>query len=280
MAPTTYADIMTDDVPYIELRIDLAEPPELFDLIGALAADGRQFDEYIARLHPGLAGEARLFVREIRKGSTILDLVPHIPALIATMDAVLIVDNFVTRYRGLLQAFVRGDTPKDIAKNDVKDFLDTVKLIAKDHKGKATITSAVFREEGSERRVELQFTTGEAQQARQLLERKTIEMESPIFETKENVLMAFWQSNLKDPKTGKPTGEKAIIEAVSSKPLAVIYETDSARQQIKRETEQGDRNLYKIGFYVDCYVERLRGKPVAYRVTAVRNIIDLPDDED
>ncbi len=84
---------------------------------------------------------------------------------------------------------------------------------------------------------------------------------------------------LKDPQTGKRSGEKAIIEAVHPKPLAVVYETELAADRIKHETEQGDRNLYKLGFYVDCYVERLNGKPVAYRVTQVHNIIDLPDDQ-
>jgi hypothetical protein len=272
---------MQEGTPYIELRIDLADPPDLFDLIGAFAAVGHQFEQFVAREYPRLPqvqGGARLFVKEIRQGSIILDLIPHIPALIASMDAVLIVDNFVTRYGAILRAFIGGQPPKDITKRETKDFLDAVRLIAKDKKGNATIRSAVFRQNGPEKHIEIQFTTEEAQKAQELLERKVIENEKPVFETLENVLMVFWQSNLKEPEPGKRTGEMATIEAAWPKPLPIVYETGLAKERIKHETEQGERNLYKLGFYVDCYVERFQGKPVAYRITNVRNIIPLPDD--
>lgn len=275
-----YTDLMTEGTPFIEFHIELTRPPALYDLIGAFAAVGHQFDRYIAEEHPNLEGEAHLFVKEIRKGSVILELIPQLAPLIATMDTVMIVDNFVTRYRALLGAFLAGSAPPSIDKGTAKAFLDTVKVVAKDPKGKATIRSAVYKENGSEKHIELQFVADEAVRARQLLERQVIEHDTPVFETKENVLMVFWQSNLKDPKTGKKTGERVIIETVSPKPLAVVYETALAGERIKHEMEQGERNLYKLGFYVDCYVERLQGKPVAYRITNVRDIIELPEDDD
>ena len=280
MAQATYAKLMSEGTPFIELRIYLSEPPDLLDLIGAFAAVGHQFEQYVARQYPKLQGEARLFVKEIRQGSIILDLIPHIPGLIATMDAVLIVDNFVTRYRGLLAAFIGGESPTSLSKSDTKDFLDTVRLVAKDKKGSAIISSAVFKQEGAEKHIEFQFSTQEAQQAQELLERKMIEHDRPIYETFQNVLMTFWQSNVADPPAGKKTTEKAVIEALHPKPLAITYETDEVRERIKYETREDERNLYQKGFFVDCHVERLRGRPVAYRITAVRDVIDLPGDED
>jgi hypothetical protein len=274
-----YVDLMADGTPFIALRICLSQPPELFDLIGAFAAIGHQFDQYIRDEHPNLEGTTHLFVKEIRRGSIELDLIPHIPALIATMDAVLIVDNFVTRYRTLLNAFIGGTPPPAIGKSDTKNFLDTVRLVAKDPRGSASISSAVYRENGPEKHVEIHFTSQQAAEARQVLERQIIENEAPVFEEFKDVLMVFWQSNRKMPKTGKPTGEKAIIEAVSKKPLAIKYESDLARERIKYEATEDPKNIFKKGFYVDGFVERFNGKPVALRIAAVKDVIDLPDDE-
>jgi hypothetical protein len=249
------------------------------DLVGAFAAVGHQFESYAAREYPKMQGQARLLVKEIRKGSIVLDLIPYIPALIATMDAVLVVDNFVTRYRMLLDAFLGGHPPPTVSKTDAKDYLNTVRLVARDKNGSATISSAVFKQDTTETHIEFHFTTAQAKGAQELLEQRVIENEKPIFEHLENVLMVFWQSNLKDAEVGsKSTGEKVIIEAAHPKPLALVYATDLARERIKHETEQGEGNLYHLGFYVDCYVERFQGKPVAYRVSNVRNIIPLPDD--
>jgi hypothetical protein len=273
-----YSDLMSEGTPFIELRINLSDPPDLMDFIGALAAVGNQFESYVAREHPRMQGSARLFVKEIRQGSYVVDLIPHIPALIAIMDAVLIVDNFVTRYRMLLDAFFQGTPSPALPKSDAKDYLNAVKLIAKDKKGSASIRSTVFKQSGSETHIAFEFNTEQAQKAQEILERRMIEHEKPVFELIENVLMVFWQSNLKDPETGKRTGEMVTIEAASPKALALVYGTDLARERIKFETEQGDRNIYRLGFYVDVYVERFQGKPVAYRVTNVREIIPLPDD--
>jgi hypothetical protein len=271
---------MNEETPFIELRICLDQPPTLVDLVSAFVAIGNQFDHYIRREHPNLEGAAQLFVKEIRKGSTIVELIPQLAPLIANMDAALIIDNFVRRYGGAIQSFIAGHKLPDASRSDIKDMLGAVTAIANDTDGRAIISSAVYHETKTTKRVEIQFDTAQAREAKAVIERQKADLELKAFEPFENVLMVFWQSNLKDPSTGKRTGERAIIETVWPKPLAVVYETDLAADRIKHETEQGDRNLYKLGFYVDCYVERLRGKPVAYRVTEVRDIIELPDDDD
>lgn len=270
---------MTEGRPFIELQIGLSNPPELSDLLGALAAFGRLFDEYLAKEHPALAGETRLLVKEIRQGSTVLELLPDIPALLATMDSVLIVDNFVTRYRTVLTDFMSGRSPPNVPANEIKDYLNTVKLLARDKKGSAKISSAVYKKSGTKHHIEFQFDTGGAQRATDLLERRTIELDTPIHEVKENVFMVFWQSNLDEKQPGRRTGQKAIIEAITPKPLAIRYATELVKQRFTYWIGKGDKNIYKLGFYIDCYVERLRGKPVAYNIYNLADVIDLPDDE-
>ena len=57
----------------------------------------------------------------------------------------------------------------------------------------------------------------------------------------------------------------------------MVYASDLARERIKSEMLSGDRNIYKLGFFVDVNVATKGGQPVAYRITSVRDVIDLPD---
>lgn len=279
MPQATYADLMVEGTPYIELRIDLKEPADLFDLVRAFSAVGNQFDEYLKREHRDLEGSTRLFVKQIRAGSIIVELIPMIVTLVQAMDTGLIVDGFVNRFRALLSPYLAGNRVQDLSRNDIRDVLSAVKLIANDPDGRAAISSLEYHKTKTTERVSVHWDTSGAKKAAETLERQQVEISLPAYEVFENVLMVFWQSNLKDPLPGKRTGEMATIEAVSPKPLAIVYETDLARERIKHETEQGDRNLYKLGFYVDCYVERFQGRAVSYRITNVRSIIPLPDDD-
>ncbi len=280
MPQSTYADDMSEGTPFIELQICLEDPPELSLLVRTLAAVGHQFDEYLRREHRELSGAARLFVREIRKGSTIIELIPQlVMPLLASMDTVLIVDNFVRSFGGTIQAYIDGFKPQ-VTKSDVADFMGPVTLLANDSNGRAIISSATYHETKTTKRIEIEFDTSQAKKAIVHLEQHKHELELPAYEVFKNVLMVFWQSNKKTPKTGKPTGEKAIIERISKKALAITYESDLVRGRIKYETTEDEKNLYKKGFFVDCMVERFNGKPVAYKITQVIDVIDLPDGDD
>lgn len=279
MPQATYADLMEEGAPFIELRINLEQPAALADLVGAFAAVGSQFDEYLHREHPDLEGYARLFVKQIRAGSIIVELVPILQTLVQSMDTVLIVDGFVNRFRGLLIPYLHGVKPPEATKSDVRDILRVVRLIANDTNGSAAVSSAEYHRTRNTERVSIKWDTKQAKQAAETLEQQRIEIDLPAHERFDNVLMVLWQSNRKQPKTGKPTGEKAIIEAISKRPLAIIYESELARERIKYETMQDEKNAFKKGFFVDCLVERFEGRPVAYKISAVRNVIDLPDDE-
>jgi hypothetical protein len=272
---------MEEGSPYIELRLHLKEPPELFALVSAFTAIGHQFEEYIRREHPNLHGEARLYVKDIRKGSMIVELVPMILPLIENMDRVLIVDEFVRRYGGVLQGYISGRRSEQASRSDLKDFMGQVAIIATDPDASATIASATYHETKTTKRVEMTFGTQDAKRARDEIERQRISIELPAYEVHERVLMTFYQSNLGDPSVGAArTGERVIIEAIDRKPLALIYETERAKERIKHETSADERNLYRKGFLVDCFVEKQKGKRVAYRVTDVHDVIDLPDDDD
>ena len=91
--------------------------------------------------------------------------------------------------------------------------------------------------------------------------------------------MTFVQSNIKDSQVGKRTGEWVLVEEISDKPLPLIYASELSEQRIKYETREAEDNLYKKGFVVDVNTQYRGGRSVAYRVTNIHQVIDLPDDD-
>lgn len=279
MIEKSYSQLMREITNYLELVIDLREPAELYDVVRSFTALGKQFDEYIRLEHPAYAGETKIYVKEIRKGSIIAELIPVIQPLIQNMDSVLVVDGFITRYGGLLTSYLRGQKREDARKSDLEDIMGQVAAIAKDPNGSIAISSLEVDKTEKRTRVSMKFNTHESRKIEQEASNHKKEIEAKAYEVISNSLMVFWQSNVKDGGVGKRTGEKVMVEDVSSKPLAVVYDSDLAEDRIKHETKDGDRNLYKLGFYINGRVERLSGRPVAIRVSDVIDIIELPDED-
>jgi hypothetical protein len=121
----------------------------------------------------------------------------------------------------------------------------------------------------------MEFDTSAARRAVEEIEAQYREISAVADFDFENKLLTFFQSNRKD---ADRTGEKGVIEDISTQPLAVVYASDLARERIKSEMLSGDRNVYKLGFFVDVNVQTRAGRPVAYRITSVRDVIELPDD--
>ncbi|MAI48523.1 MAG: hypothetical protein CMB79_22345 [Filomicrobium sp.] len=153
-----------------------------------------------------------------------------------------------------------------------------MRIIATDPDATAQLSSAEYHRTKTTERATFEFDTAIARAAQQTLERHRVEIELPALELHENVLLRFFQSNLKEGAPGKKTGERVVIEVVHPKDLAVTYETDLVRDRIKHEMSNGDRNVYKLGFLVDCYVEKSNGRPVLYRVTDIHEVFEIPDD--
>ena len=276
----SYSDYMSEGTPYIELRLCLSRSAELLALVGAFTALANQFEAYIKRHYPDLDGRAKLYVQHIHASDIVLELVPVIQSVISVMDSMMIVEDFTTRYSLYLTNFIHGNKKEDATRSDLKDFMSQVRIIATDPDAKAILSSATYHETEKTKKAILEFDTQQAKQAEKVIEDQRKVLDLKAYELKENVLMVFYQSNLKNPEVSGPTAEKATIEEISKKPLSIVYLSDLAKERIKHETMEGHRNIYQLGFFVDVYVQSYHGKPAAYRIANVRDIIELPDDEE
>jgi hypothetical protein len=62
--------------PFLSLRLDTEEPMELGAFVGAFTSLANEFERYIKSYSDLSTEEAELFVREVRPGSVIVDLLP------------------------------------------------------------------------------------------------------------------------------------------------------------------------------------------------------------
>ncbi|KEO90771.1 hypothetical protein EH31_06960 [Erythrobacter longus] len=163
----------------------------------------------------------------------------------------------------------------DASKSELGDFLRTVQPVAHDSNG--TLSLAVY--ENDDCRVAFQFDTREARDVEANILAQTAEMNQTEDADHKRVLMVFTRTNVSHAQTGKRSGELVEIETLNSRPLPIVYASRLAEERIRHEIADGDDNVYKKAFDVDVNVEMRAGKPIAYRLVAVHDVIDLPDEE-
>lgn len=282
MSNSTYARLMEEAPIHLVLKLDTSEPMEIGAFVGTFTSLASEFDRYVRERHPDLKADTQVFVKEVRSGSIEADMFPSLMALgaiVGAFDHVLIVEDFVRRWGKRITALARGkqeDQPK--TKAELRDFSDAVQAIATDPDASSTLSAAVF--EDGERKVKaaFQFHTPEARAARDRIEEYKQELDATTRVDHERVLMVFTRSDVDPAQTGKRSGEKVRVESISDKSLALIYASSMAEERIKYEIRQHD-SIYFKGFVVDLNVEMRSGKPVAYSVTHVHDVIDLPDED-
>ncbi|MCW3780274.1 hypothetical protein OM960_01565 [Defluviimonas sp. CAU 1641] len=273
-----YARLMSEEGIAIVFNLDLSEPVEISDFVSAFSGLGSQFERHLRTARPDLEGEVKIYVKEVRKGSIEAELIPlAYNTLITVMDHSQIITGFVKSISDKIAGFQRpGGRLEGATKSELTQIVDTVAAVANDPDGKATVSAIRYRKTEKITEFSLEFDTRQAQAAIMEIDAQYKEIASVTDFDHENKLLTFYQSNRRD---SDKTGEKGIIEDISPKPLAVVYASELAKERIKSEMLDGDRNIYKLGFFVDVNVQMRSGKPVAYRIKSVRDVIELPDEE-
>lgn len=264
---------------HIEVVIDVEEPIELGDFVAAFTSIENQYRRYIRDNHPDLKDDASIFVREIRPGSIIADLIPYAASLIGLMDQAIVVEQFIRIYGARLSKYFQaGGRQEDAAKNELDDFIGQVGAIARSKNGRGTLRAVTYENKKSEVRATIEFNTEQAIQATKEIELHRAELVEVSSVDYERVLLTFKRSDIGDADIGVRSGERVIIEEISPDHLALIYGSRLAEEHIKDHMRNIDENIYHKGFVVDVNVSTRAGRPVAYNVTNVHQIIDLPQD--
>lgn len=272
--------LMVAGKPHIVLTLDTKEPIELGAFVGAFTSLGNEYDRFIKQTEPDLAGEADLFVSKVRSGSIVVDLVPWLSMVapfIDDMEKALIIEKFVHVWKERFESLRSGKDKAPETRSELKDWADAVKAIATDTNGSAKIEAVTFEKGKRKLRAAFKFKSSEAREVLKTVERQQQLLEKKQHADHKRVLMRFTRSDIGDVTVGKPSGERVKIEEISDRALPLVYGSELAEERIKHEIREADENVYKKGFIVDINVKSTGGRPVAYAITNVHQIIDLPD---
>ncbi len=266
---------------HITINLKTKDPIELGDFVGTFVAIGNDYERFIRARGLDQKVEAKIYVKEVRAGSIEADLLPWLSVFapfISDAEKIMLVEDFVRRWGGRLQALVRGRTSElPGTSEELKDWTKMVQAIANDPDGRATIQAARFEDGKRQIFAAVQFTTAEARDAMSTIESQRKLIEGGGSESRSRALMIFTRSDVNDAKLDRRSGDLVKIDEISDRSLPLIYGSALAEERIKHEIREADDNVFKKGFVVDVIVKYRSGTPVAYSVSHLHAVIDLPD---
>ena len=236
------------------IEVKNTRPIELLDLTASLTALANEYQRHLQRDHAeDAASEVRLYVKEIRTGSVIAELMAASPSIIQGLSYANTVVSFSTFLKKSYD-FLTGKSdakPVELDRKALEHLSQIVEPIAKDNGSQlniGTLNGNVYY-----------VTSAEANQAQNTANRLLKDESTSATKYREKVLL-YWHQARNDARS--TTGDKGIIESISEMPVKVICMKDSLKAEMILDIE----NPFKEAYIVDVAVETINGKPVIYKI--------------
>jgi hypothetical protein len=248
---------MNQDLTTLVFKIDNKEPVELLSLTRSMLSVTSQFDKF--NLKKGHTSEAKLYVKEVRKGSIIIELfdISVTAGLIPFVENVNVVVEFAENIKKVFD-FFRGKVPNEdkpkLTTNDCDDYINMVNPVALD--GGSTLSVYITGKVKGDINISVPSMDANAIQ-NGLKREKEILKQKELKSIEHKQILTLYQA------VDKKKGNKGIIESLYTKPLGLIFENDDDREKILYNPIQ---NPLKYAFIVDVRVEEINNTPSAYRI--------------
>lgn len=265
---------MSVEIKDISLRVEIKnnKPLELSELTKSLTALASQYNSFSEK--NGFTEnerQAKLYIKEIRSGSVILDLME-----IASVGVIPFAENintlvgFSDYFKKAVNYFVKGEGENpDLSVQDCKDFSQIVSPIAKDNASQLNMSVKI--DGNFHQYVYLDSKDSKAFQNTLKAEIKN-KLEPKTGDLIENAIMVFYQTRN---KLDEKSGNKAIIDdAVEGKPLNVVFSDKDLRRKILK----GEDNPNNFAFQVDVKIKTSNGNIIAYEVVKLHDKFPLEND--
>lgn len=260
------------DLPKLTIKYDTRQPLEATDFTASLNALVRQYQKFAVTFDDvSSRKEAVLYVQDLRKGSTIVDLVPSIQEIGAAVQGFAPYTEDAKKVLGFAKYLKTGmdkllggkKAPEDIAPKDLKDFNQILEPVAKDPGAKFVFQAT----DGAVQNITINYNSQESNAIQNQAIRQ-IEAAKEPEQQRFNKRLMYWYAATR----GKPSksSDKAIIETISKKPLPVFIEDPEVKQQMM----EGRENPFVVGFYVDVELLLLRGEVRGYNIVKLHGIIE------
>ena len=257
------AEMVTE--PLLTVRYENRNPVDLLDLgnsLSAIAERYRRLDKLKNRRRGG-----RLYVRQMRSGSIIADLMPLVDQVSAIGDYREVLAAFVTNLDDLFRGFMLYEShlPRRTSRPDARQVQRILRPTAKD--GGSQIFININVEGDLHISAPIQVNSDEANEI--LKGARRFEREGPVPEGVPFEREVLYVTQARDEGRSK-SADRGIIEGISDEQVQLNYESDRIRREILGRPE----NPFRLLFVVDGEVQAVGNKPVSYTISRVREWYD------
>lgn len=246
----------------LEVTINNKTPVVLVDLTMALLGVGEQFARFIeSETNEQVQAGSELYVKEVRSGSIVLELVaqaiPVVPLLWvggSLSEWVGYAKNVIDWLNGNL-----AKPPKDITKNDLRQWNTILEPVAKDHGSQMNFSVS----NGGVIVQNFFINSHEANIAQNQIRRELVKMDEPEDHVQRKRVMTWYQTKFDDES---PTGDRAVIETITKAPVKVVFENNAVKKAMLSGDKKFGKQWHELAYIVDVRVQTIRGVPKVYTV--------------
>lgn len=254
-------------------KVTHSKPIEVKDFVATMNSLAYLFEGFVKENADSTEDrKAKLYVEKIEQGCIEIFLQE-----VVTACALPFIENFnpimlfAEYLGGLVRNAIAGHNETKLSIAELKALSDLFAINAADPQG-ATEFGAINRTNPSQIFNDCSFYFGDSNiaqnQIKHTIEQK--EQEIPAETIYERQLMTIFQMR---GNMSTNAGNKAIIDALSKKPLSVVFETE----ELKRQILSNDDNPTKQAYLVDVVIQTIGGKPTTYKVMGLHDFIPLDE---
>ncbi len=258
----------------LTIHIDNRNPVELIDLTNSFLSLGEEYKRFAAN-HPeyGDSPSVRLYIKEIKTGSIIADLVAIAAigsqTLLPTLGQANTVIGFSRHLKAAYDYFTGKSNEKpELNKTGYGHFSSIVEPIAKDNGSQVNFITTVNQTVVQT----FNITSPDANAAQNSIGRELLQLKEPERKPHHKVVLYWFQAR---DDTHSKAGDRGIIESISSSSIKIEFEEDA----IKEAMLHGLENPFRSAYVVDVNVETINDRPVLYKIIRYHSRFDKPEVE-
>lgn len=259
-----------DNIAILTIEIKNSRPVELLELTQSFQSFADEYKRYLLKQdEPLIADDIKLYIKEIRSGSIITDLIALSTISLPFVENANSIIGFVGYLKNAYDFLTgKSEVKPDLEKVNYENLSRFIEPVAKDNASQINCSTVI----NGNVTLTINLDSPSANAAQNVASREIQSLKEPTTGFKEKVLL-YWYQARNDPKS--TTGDKAIIESIHKGPIKAMF----AHAGIKAKMLLDAENPFIHAFVVDVAVETINEKPAFYKIIDVHEKIDLPSDK-
>lgn len=246
----------------LEITINNQRPVVLADLTLALLGVGQQFERFIENeTNEQHKVGSELFIKDVRSGSIIVELVAQAMPVVPLLWQGGSLLEWVNHAKSVIE-WLNGklsSPPKDLTKNDLRQWNNILEPVAKDSGSQMNFTVS----QGGHVINQVFINSEQANAAQNGIRRQLDRLDEPDDHIQRKRVMIWSQTKFTD---GASTGDRAVIESITSSPVKVIFENNAVKKAMLAGDARFKKQWHELAYIVDVRVQTVGGVPKVYTI--------------